>query len=182
VGAAHLRSREDRPAIFELAAQVEPKHGITIRKMSRRGCGATSRCSARSTTTPGSATGLRPYSQKDLDNYAQEMQLVFDRDWFMVAEHGDEAVAIAITIPDVNQVLKRMQGACCRSVVALSAQGQDHRPLPRGLPRGQAEYQHTGVPPPCTWSTSTCRPSPRSSGGDGWILENNRAMNAGWRR
>src|SRR5919112_1804863 len=55
--------------------------------------------------------GFTPYGKKDLDAYAQELQLVFDRNWFMVAEtpEGDTA-AIAITIPDVNQALVRMNG------------------------------------------------------------------------
>ena len=39
-----------------------------------------------------------------------DLQLVFDRHWFMVAENDTETVAIAITIPDINQVLKRMRG------------------------------------------------------------------------
>ena len=33
--------------------------------------------------------GFVPYSKEDLDAYAQELHLVFDRDWFMVAETAD---------------------------------------------------------------------------------------------
>ena len=41
--------------------------------------------------------GFVPYSKEDLDAYAQELQLVFDKHWFMIAErrtrrggrHGD---------------------------------------------------------------------------------------------
>ena len=51
--------------------------------------------------------GFVPYSKADLDGYAQELQLVFDRDFYMVAENASgEAVAMAISVPDVNQVLK----------------------------------------------------------------------------
>ena len=32
--------------------------------------------------------GFVPYSKEDLDHYAQELQLVFDRNWFMVAENA----------------------------------------------------------------------------------------------
>ena len=39
------------------------------------------------------------------------MQLVFDPHWFMVAETKEgETVAVAITVPDLNQVLKKMNG------------------------------------------------------------------------
>ncbi len=35
----------------------------------------------------------------------------------MIAENEDtgEVVGMAITVPDVNQVLAKMKGACCRS-------------------------------------------------------------------
>ena len=65
-----------------------------------------------------------PYSKEDLDHYATELQLVFAREWFMVAEEGDKAVGMAITIPDVNQVLKRDEGdGCCRSAGGTSCDG-----------------------------------------------------------
>ena len=35
---------------------------------------------------------------------------MFDGDWFMIAENDTETVAAAITIPDINQVLKKMKG------------------------------------------------------------------------
>ena len=55
--------------------------------------------------------GFVPYSDADLDAYAQELQLVFDRDWFMVAENQEgNTVAVAITVPDMNEVLVRMKG------------------------------------------------------------------------
>ena len=55
--------------------------------------------------------GFVPYGKADLDAYAQELQLVFDPNWFMVAETAEgETVAVAITVPDINQVLKRMNG------------------------------------------------------------------------
>ena len=39
------------------------------------------------------------------------MQLVFDPHWFMVAETKEgETVAVAIPAPDLNQVLKKMNG------------------------------------------------------------------------
>ena len=82
-----------------------------------------------------------PYSKKDLDAYAQELQLVFDKNWFMIAERKDtgEVVGMAITVPDVNQVLARMNGR----LLPLGwwhflAQGQDDRPGARRLPRRQA--------------------------------------------
>ena len=90
--------------------------------------------------------GFVPYSKEDLDFYAGELRLVFDKPWFMVAEREGETIAMAISVPDINQVLRKMNG----------------RVLPFGwwhyLRRKQIvdrvrvgflgvkpEYQHTGV-------------------------------------
>ena len=55
--------------------------------------------------------GFVPYSKEDLDAYAQELQLVYDKPWFMIAEDSEgKTVGMAITVPDINQVLKRMNG------------------------------------------------------------------------
>ena len=89
--------------------------------------------------------GFVPYDKADLDQYALEMQLVFDQDWFMVAEVGDEPIAIAITIPDINQVLRRMNGQLLPvRLVALPAAQQDDRPGPRRVPGRQAQVPAHG--------------------------------------
>ena len=100
------------PVVLKLAEQVEPRHGIKIRRMTRRGLRKDMDRFAEVYNEAWSENwGFVPYDKKDLDVYTQEMQLVFDKNWFMVAEtpEGDTA-AIAITIPDVNQVLKKMKG------------------------------------------------------------------------
>ena len=50
------------------------------------------------------------------------MQLAFDKNWFMVAEKEDtgEVVGMAITVPDLNQVLEKMRAGCCRSAGGTS--------------------------------------------------------------
>ena len=52
-----------------------------------------------------------PVGSRDLDSLALDYRLIYNRDWFMVAENDrDETVAMAITIPDINQVYKKMRG------------------------------------------------------------------------
>ena len=171
------------PVIFELAEQVGPKHGIRIRKMSRR---SLRRDMDRFADVYNAAWkdnwGFSPYSKEDLDYYSQELQLVFDSDWFMVAETAQgETVAMAITVPDINQVLRKMNG----------------RLLPTGwwhfLNRGRIidrvrvgflgvkpEYQHTGVAAALYIEHFDMAAStPRTWGEMGWILETNTAMNRG---
>jgi GNAT superfamily N-acetyltransferase len=172
------------PAISELAERLGPEHGIRIRRMSRRRL-------RRDLDVFGEVYneawkenwGFTPYTKEDLDTYAQELQLVYDRNWFMLAEKEDsgETVGVAITVPDVNQVLKRMGG----------------RLLPLGwwhfLRRGRImdrvrvgylgvkpEYQHTGVAAGFyVEHFDTAKRVPQKHGEMGWILEDNHAMNRG---
>jgi GNAT superfamily N-acetyltransferase len=126
--------------------------------------------------------GFVPYDEKDLDAYAQELQLVFDRDWFMVAEIEGEPIAIAITVPDINIVLRRMGGR-------LLPLGWWHYLRRRtiidrvrvGFLGVRPEHQHTGVAAQLyVEHFDTAARHPRIKGGEmGWILENNRAMNRG---
>jgi len=179
----HISDREKIvPAIFELAEQVEPKHGITIRRMSRRRL-------RRDLDVFGEIYndawkrnfGFVPYSEKDLDEYAQSMQLVFDRDWFMVAEHQGEPVAVAITIPDVNQVLRRMKGRLLP--LGWWRYLRRKRTIDRcrvGFLGVKPEYQHTGVAAALyVEHFDNAERLPIKWGEMGWILENNRAMNRG---
>ena len=125
--------------------------------------------------------GFSPYSKKDLDAYTQELHLVFDRNWFMVAEKDGETVGIAITVPDINQVLKRMKGR-------LLPLGWWHflrkgRIIDRvrvGFLGVKPEYQHTGVAAKLyVEHFDTAARCPQTWGEMGWILETNRAMNRG---
>ena len=100
------------PVIFELAEKVEPEHGIRLRHDDaarlRRDLDLFPEIYNEAWERNW---GFVPYDEEDLDAYAQELQLVFDEHWFMIAEtDGDEAVGVAITVPDVNQVLRRMNG------------------------------------------------------------------------
>jgi hypothetical protein len=172
------------PAIVDLAERLGPDHGIRIRRMSRRRL-------RRELDVFGEVYneawkdnwGFTPYAKEDLDTYAQELQLVYDRNWFMVAEKEDtgETLGVAITVPDVNQVLKRMGG----------------RLLPLGwwhfLRRGRImdrvrvgylgvkpEYQHTGVAAGFYVEHFATAARVRQKHGEmGWILEDNHAMNRG---
>ena len=129
------------PVIFKLADEVEPRHGIKLRKMSRRSLRKDMDRFADVYNSAWSENwGFSPYSKKDLDAYTQELHLVFDQHWFMVAETAEgETAAVAITVPDVNQVLAKMNGRLLPlRLVALPAQGADDRPRARRLPRRQA--------------------------------------------
>ncbi|HEX2233125.1 MAG TPA: hypothetical protein VHG69_07150 [Thermoleophilaceae bacterium] len=168
------------PVIWELAEASEKEHGVTIRKMSRRRLRRDLDVFGEIYNQAWSRNwGFVPYSKEDLDHYARELQIVFDRNWFMVAEKEGEPIAAAITVPDVNQVLKRMKGR-------LLPFGWWHflrrnRTIDRvrvGFLGVKPEYQHTGVAAHLYAEHFEMAATRPQRGGDfGWILENNTPMN-----
>ena len=169
------------PVVFKLAEEVEPRHGIRLRKMSRRRLRRDLDGFAEVYNQAWSENwGFVPFSRADLDQYASEMQLVFDRNWFMVAETAEgETVAIAITVPDMNQVLKRMKGR-------LLPLGWWHflrrrRIMDRvrvGFLGVKPAFQHTGVAAALyVEHFDMATVTPQKWGEMGWILETNRNMN-----
>jgi hypothetical protein len=99
------------PILPRIAERARTRYGITIRRMERRHLRREMDAFAEVYNAAWSHNwGFVPYSKADLDAYALEMQLVYSRDWFMVAEQEGKTIAMAIAIPDVHQIYKKMQG------------------------------------------------------------------------
>jgi GNAT superfamily N-acetyltransferase len=171
------------PIIRRLAGELESKHGITIRKMSRRRLRRELDAFGEIYNEAWSRNwDFVPYTSEDLDAYAQELHLVFDRDWFMVAENAQgETVGVAITVPDINQVLKRMNGR----ILPL---GWWHylnrrRIVDRcriGFLGVKPAYQHTGVAAGFYMEHFEVAERSRIKWGEGgWVLETNKGLNRG---
>jgi hypothetical protein len=171
------------PILPELARDAREKHGVRIRRMTRRRLRADLDLFAEIYNRAWRRNfGFVPYDKADLDQYALEMQLAFDRDWMMVAEVGDEAIAMALTFPDLNQVLRRMKGR-------VLPFGWWHylrrkRTVDRvrvGFLGVKPKFQHTGAAAALyVEHFDTSARHPLIKGGEmGWILETNRAMNRG---
>jgi GNAT superfamily N-acetyltransferase len=169
------------PIIWDLAEQLEPKHGIRIRKMSRLRLRRDLDAFAEIYNEAWARNfGFVPYAKADLDAYAQELQLVYDKPWFMIAEDGEgKTVGMAITVPDINQVLRRMNGR-------LLPTGWWHylnrrRIVDRcrvGFLGVKPAYQHTGVAAGLYAEHFDMSEVTRIKWGEmGWILETNKAMN-----
>ncbi|MEA2312397.1 MAG: hypothetical protein QOE28_2365 [Solirubrobacteraceae bacterium] len=169
------------PIIFKLADEVEPRHGIRLRKMSRRSLRKDMDRFADVYNSAWSENwGFSPYSKKDLDAYAQEMHLVFDKHWFMVAETAEgETAAVAITIPDVNQVLAQMNG----KLLPLGwwkflRKGKTITRVRVGFLGVKPSYQHTGIAAKMyVEHFDMASTTPQTWGEMGWILETNTNMN-----
>jgi len=172
------------PVMFELAEKVESEHGIRVRPMRRMQL----RKDLDSFAEVYNAAWAKnwdfvPYSKKDLDALAQELHLVFDRHWFMIAEKTDtgEVVGMAITVPDVNQVLARMKGRLLPfGWWHFLRKGRTIDRVRVGFLGVKPEHQHTGVAAKLYvehFNAAAVRP--QTGGEMGWILETNTAMNRG---
>jgi GNAT superfamily N-acetyltransferase len=170
------------PVLPKIAERARTRYGITIRKMERRHLRREMDEFAKVYNAAWSNNwGFVPYSKADLDAYAIDMQLVYSRDWFMIAEQDSKTIAMAITIPDIHQVYKKMNG----------------RLLPLGwlyyLMRGRIidrvrvgflgvlpEYQHTGVAAALYLEHFDVAERTRQKAGEAsFILEVNTSMNRG---
>jgi GNAT superfamily N-acetyltransferase len=178
-----ISDREDMlPILFELDKRAREEHGVEIRRMSRRHLRQEMDRFAEIYNAAWSENwGFVPYSKEDLDAYTMDMHLVFAKDWFMVAEKDGETIAVAITLPDVNQVLKKMKGRILpfgwwyflrRNRIADRVRV--------GFLGVKPEHQHTGVAASLyVEHFDTAARARQDHGEAGWILETNEAMNRG---
>jgi hypothetical protein len=109
----HTSDRQERmnPKLPRIAERAQTRYGIRIRSMSRRRLRKDLDIFAAIYSAAWSRNwGYQPYDEHDLADMAINYQLVFDRRWFLVAENENGPVGVTITIPDINQVLRRMKG------------------------------------------------------------------------
>ncbi|MGH2857988.1 MAG: GNAT family N-acetyltransferase [Solirubrobacteraceae bacterium] len=175
------RSRMN-PVLPKVAQRAHDKYGITIRRMSRRHLRSEMDEFARVYNAAWSHNwGFVPYTKADLDAYTLDMQLVFSRDWFMIAECNGETVAMAITIPDVHQVYKKMQGRLLPlGWLYYLMRGRIIDRLRVGFLGVLPEFQHTGVAAALYLEHfETAARSRQKTGEASFILEVNTSMNRG---
>jgi GNAT superfamily N-acetyltransferase len=168
------------PQLLRIAERAHSRYGVRVRSMSRRHLRRDLDEFAKVYNAAWSKNwGFVPYSKEDLDAYALDLQLVYSRDWFMIAEVDGQTAGVAITVPDVNQVLKKMRGR-------LLPFGwwyflNKDRIIDRirvGFLGVMPEYQHTGAGVALYLAQYGSGERTRQKGGEmGWILETNHAMN-----
>ncbi len=177
-----LRASRMLPILPKTAERARTKYGVTIRKMSRRHLRREMDEFAKVYNAAWSGNwGFVPYSKADLDEYARTMHLVFSREWFMVAEIDGETAGVAMAIPDINQVLKRMRGR----ILPLGWWYflNKRRIIDRvrvGFLGVMPAYQHTGAAAALYMELfDVGERMPQHWGEASWILETNRSMNRG---
>jgi GNAT superfamily N-acetyltransferase len=173
-------SQQVSPQLLRIAQRAHDRYQVRIRPMSRLHLRRELDDFAEVYNAAWSRNwGFVPYSKEDLDAYALDLHLVYARDWFMVAEIDGETAGIAITVPDINQVLKRMRGR----LLPLGwwyflNKGRIIKRVRVGFLGVKPEYQHTGVGAALYLAQYRSGERTRQPGGEmGWILETNHSMN-----
>jgi GNAT superfamily N-acetyltransferase len=168
------------PAIWKVAHEVESKHGVVCRNLRKRDFEAEL---GRFLEVYNAAWernwGFVPLTDNEVRYFAKELRPILDENWAMIAERDGEVVGAALTLPDFNQVLHRLDGRLLPfgwlKALRLARKIDRIRVFALGV---KPEYQHTGVAARFYEMHFDAAERTGVSGGEtGWILEVNEAMN-----
>jgi GNAT superfamily N-acetyltransferase len=179
----HISDREKMlPVLFELAEKVEPEHGVHVRPMRKRNFHDEVRSFMEVYNSAWEKNwAFVPLTDAELETYAKELKPILDENWAWIAEKDAEVVGAALTIPDYNQILRRVNGRLLPFGWLHFLRARQEIDSVRVFALGvKPEYQHTGVAAKfyVEHFNSAAR-TPQHWGEMGWILESNTAMNRG---
>jgi GNAT superfamily N-acetyltransferase len=166
--------------IHAVAEKVDSEHGITVRNMNKRDLEAEI---GRFMEVYNSAWeknwGFVPVTEEEVRFQAQNLKQILDERWTFVAERDGETLGAALTLPDINQVTKKMNGRLLPFGWLRFLLGKGNVDRVRVFALGvKPEYQHTGVAAALyVEHFDTANRVPQKWGEMGWILETNRNMN-----
>ena len=167
--------------IHEAAEKSRTEHGITLRNMRKSDMeNEIRRFTEVYNEAWGDNWGFVPITDAEVRFQAKNLKQVLDPDWAMMAENAEgEVVGAALTLPDINQVLAKMNGRLLPFGWARFLLGKRKidrvRVFALGVKKG---YQHTGVAAALyVKHIETTRPDGVMAAETGWILEVNEAMN-----
>jgi GNAT superfamily N-acetyltransferase len=168
------------PILEELAAKLEPEHGIRIRHMKRRNFEEEVRRFMEIYNAAWERNwGFVPLTDEELEHYAKELKPILDEHWAMAAEKDGETVGAALTLPDYNQVLRRLNGRLLPLGWAKALWYRRKIDSVRVFALGvRPDYQHAGVAAGLYIEHfNMAAATPQTWGETGWILEVNEPMN-----
>jgi GNAT superfamily N-acetyltransferase len=169
--------------MFELADKVEPKYGVKVRPMRKRNFESEVRAFMEIYNAAWENNwGFVPLTEAELRAYAKELRPILDENWAWIAENEEgQVVGAALSIPDYNQVLAKLNGRLlpigwAKALVARR-KIDSVRVFALGVKR---DWQHTGVAAKFyVEHFNSAGRTPQTWGEMGWILETNKAMNRG---
>lgn len=123
--------------------------------------------------------GFVPATEAEVEFHAKLLKQVIDEDWAFIAEKEGETVGVALTLPDVNQVLAQMGGRLLPLGWVRFLRGKPKIDRVRVFALGvKNEFRHSGVAAGLYLKhLQAASPDGVPAGETGWILETNEPMN-----
>ena len=169
------------PSIHAAAEKALHDEGITIRNMRKREMAAeVRRFMDVYNEAWGENWGFVPITDAEVEFQAQNLKQVLDEEWTFMAEKDGEVVGAALTLPDVNQVMAKMDGRLLPFGWAKFLLGRRKIDRLRVFALGvKHDYRHTGVAAGLYLEhiRMAALPDKIHWGEMGWILETNEPMN-----
>ena len=141
-----LKEGTELHPLIHAAAAKSREEGVVLRNMRKRDMEAeVGRFMEVYNEAWGHNWGFVPITEAEVAFQAKNLKPVLDENWAMIAEKDGEVVGAALTLPDVEQALARMNGraaavrldplpapqALHRPAAGLRARGQGRLPAPR---------------------------------------------------
>ncbi len=169
------------PAIHAAATKALRDEGVVIRNMRKREMAdEVRRFSEVYNEAWGDNWGFVPIDDADAEFQAKSLKQVIDEEWAFMAEKDGEVIGAALTLPDVNQVMARLNGRLLPFGWLRFLLGRRRVDRLRVFALGvKNDYRHTGVAAGLYLKhlETAARPGAISGGHMGWILETNGPMN-----
>jgi len=169
------------PSIHEAAEKALRDEGIVIRNMRRREMAAeVRRFMDVYNEAWGENWGFVPITDAEVEFQAKNLKQVLDEEWTFMAEKDGEVIGAALTLPDINQVLSKLNGRLLPLGWAKFLLGRRKIDRLRVFALGvKHDYRHTGVAAGLYLEhiKMAALPDKIHWGEMGWILETNKPMN-----
>jgi GNAT superfamily N-acetyltransferase len=166
--------------IHQAAQQSTTEHGVVVRPMRKRDLEAeVTRFMDVYNEAWGQNWGFVPITEAEVRFQAKNLKPILDENWAMIAERDGEVVGAALSLPDINQVLAKMNGRLLPFGWVRFLTGRAKIDRIRVFALGvKPRYQHLGVAAALYVRHIETAARVRQKWGEmGWILEVNEPMN-----
>jgi GNAT superfamily N-acetyltransferase len=169
------------PSIHAAAEKALKDEGIVIRNMRKRDMAAeVRRFSDVYNEAWGDNWGFVPITDAEVEFQAKNLKQVIDESWTFMAEKDGEVVGAALTLPDINQVMAKLNGRLLPFGWLRFLRGKPRIDRLRVFALGvKHDYRRTGVAAGLYLKhlETAMEPGAIQGGEMGWILETNEPMN-----
>ncbi|MDQ3572192.1 MAG: GNAT family N-acetyltransferase [Actinomycetota bacterium] len=175
-----LKEGEQFTPMIHAAAKHSREQGVTVRPMRKRDMEAEiTRFMEVYNVAWGRNWGFVPITEEEVRFQAKNLKPVLDENWAMIAEKDGAVVGAALTLPDVEQALAKMNGRLFPTGWWHFVRRKRYIDRLRVFALGVLpEHQHLGVAAALYERHLESAQDPGPSGGHmGWILETNKPMN-----